>query len=259
MDTNHTQGQTFRGNKVISSINSWPLKSCLSHWDANSSTQRWTASPFVDFAIVSSYLELYLGYIESCHNHMPRKTRKHALDVLDEQNRLLQKGGVQNARIYTPRRSGSCLLWRPLPFAGRQQSPQKPEDGPPSPAGSMELLGMERLLFPAALCVLHQAFHPAARFGVDLQALLKNTSLFICCVGLGCGLRHLRGLIWDLSSWPTDSPVWPVGLVSQLGMELTPLALPSGFLTSGPPGRSLQAPFKAAGAVGERPELSYVW
>ena len=71
----------------------------------------------------------------------------------------------------------------------------------------MELLGMERLLFPAALCVLHQDFHPAARFGMDLQALLKNTSLFICCVGLGCGLCHLRCLIWDLSSWPTDSPV----------------------------------------------------
>lgn len=82
MDTNHTQGQTFRGNKVISSINPWPLKSCLSHWDANSSTQRWTTSCFADFAIVSSYLELYLGYIESCHDHMPRKTRKHTLDVL---------------------------------------------------------------------------------------------------------------------------------------------------------------------------------
>ena len=57
---------------------------------------------------------------------------------------------------------------------------------------------------------------------------------------------------------PWALQLWPVGLVPQLGMEPMPLALPSGFLTSGTPGRSLHVLFKAAGTVGERSELSYV-
>ena len=176
MDTNHTQGQTFRGNKVISSINPWPLKSCLSHWDANSSTQRWTASCFAAFAIVSSYLELYLGYIESCRDHMPRKTRKHTLDVLMSKTDYCKMAwfkmqgfthGGDQAHVCS-----ACLcLCRRV-----EQTAEPSEAGGWSsfPSRQHRALKGGEAGVPRGLCVLHQDFHPTARFGMDLQALKKQ-------------------------------------------------------------------------------------
>lgn len=75
-----------------------PNKSCLLHWDANLSTRRGTTSRFADFALVILYLDFIWTTLKSCHDHMPRKTRKYSLWYIVEQNRVLQSTVLQNAK-----------------------------------------------------------------------------------------------------------------------------------------------------------------
>ena len=56
----------------------------------------------------------------------------------------------------------------------RQQSPRRPEGWSSLPSRQHGALGGGEADVPRGLCVLHQDFHPTARFGMDLQALKKQ-------------------------------------------------------------------------------------
>lgn len=78
----------------------------------------------------------------------------------------------------------------------------------------MELLGVERLMFPEACVCFTRTFTQQPDLGWIYRPLKNNNTNLFAALGISCSLHDLRCLIWDLSSWPMGSPVVARGLSS---------------------------------------------
>ena len=90
----------------------------------------------------------------------------------------------------------------------QRAEPTEAEGWSSLPSRQHGALGGGEAAVPSGPVCASPGLSPSSQIWGGFTGPFKKTLTYLhAALGLSCGLHHLRCLIWDLSSWLTDSPV----------------------------------------------------